>query len=92
MNRSKDKPKPDDTPVTGRSSGFRVRIHPAFKDTGSGDPLSDRLLTLLRLHPNVVKFRADALSGMDEATKKELLAQLIEVLELDAPTKDTIPL
>lgn len=92
MNRDKDKPPSVDTPVTGRTSGFRVRIHPAFKDTGEGDPVSDRLLTLLRLHPNVVAFRADALSGMDEVTKKELLAQLIEVLGLDAPTKDTIPL
>jgi hypothetical protein len=92
MNGSKDKPRSDDTPVTGRSSGFRVRIHPAFEGTGSGDPLSDRLLTLLRMHPNVVKFRADDLSGMDVTTKQELLAQLIEVLDLDAPAKDTIPL
>jgi len=92
MNRSKDKLAPESTPVTGRSSGFRVRTHPAFEGTGEGDPLSERLLVLLRLHPNIVKFRADDLSAMDAATKKELIAQLAEVLGLETPAKDTIPL
>jgi hypothetical protein len=86
-----------DTLVTGCSPGtdgaiFRVRRHPAFADAETHDPLTARLLSLLRLHPNVVRFRAGELTGMDLATRKELLAQFIEVLGLDAPAKNTIPL
>ena len=52
----------------------------------------DRLLTLLRLYPNVVRFRAEDLSGMDTETKTELIAQFTEVLGLDVPAKEMIPL
>jgi len=92
MNRSGGTANPSDTPITGRKTGFRNVTHPAFRKTEEDDPLMDRLLTLLRLYPNVVRFRAEDLSGMDTETKTELIAQFTEVLGLDVPAKEMIPL
>lgn len=79
-----------DTPVTGRAAGFRVRTHPAFDGTGRGDPLDDRLLALMRLHPTVVAVGPGDLAGMDAAAKRALIAQFAEALGSDAAAKEVI--
>jgi hypothetical protein len=55
------------------------------------DPLTARLLFLLRTNPGLVMFRADGLADLDEPTKRELLDQIDSALGLDRPTPITIP-
>jgi len=82
----------DETPVVGRDSGFPRPTHPAFEGTDHLDPLTARLLTLLRMYPDAIKFRADNLAEMDPQTKRELLDQFTEVLGIDSPGCQVIPL
>ncbi|HYH65482.1 MAG TPA: hypothetical protein VD866_12370 [Urbifossiella sp.] len=54
--------------------------------------MTARLLTLLRMYPDAIKFRADNLAEMDPQTKRELLDQFTEVLGIDSPGCQVIPL
>jgi hypothetical protein len=79
-----------DAPPAGRAGGLRIRpSHPDL--AGAQDPLTTRLLFLLRSNPGLVSFRADDLSKMDTPTKELLLAQLDRALGLLTPTPAVIP-
>ncbi|WP_020475718.1 hypothetical protein [Zavarzinella formosa] len=83
------KPVGEEVVKAASALGRTRQIHPAFEGTDDLDPLTARLTTLMRLHPEVTPLRPDNLSGMDSKAKKELLSQFEKVLGLtsakDAP-------
>jgi hypothetical protein len=81
-----------DPPVTGRAGGLRIRgVHPDMAASPDADPLTVRLLFLLRSNPGLVNFRADDLADLDTATKTLLLAQIDKALGLDKPVPAILP-
>jgi hypothetical protein len=82
---------PCDPTSTVRDGELRIgKTHPHFAADPQTDPLTLRLLFLLRANPGLVKFRADDISGLDEATKKILIAQIDKRLGLDKPAPDVL--
>lgn len=81
-----------DPPVTGSGGELRVRrIHPQAEAPDGADPLTIRLLFLLRTYPNLVRFRADDLASLDAPTKALLVSQIDQALGLNKPTPRSLP-
>jgi hypothetical protein len=71
--------KGDPTPVTGGISlPDRLITTPPCDDAAPDDDLGRQAYWLLKLHPNKVslRFRKSDLSGMDDATKRLLIADI----------------
>jgi hypothetical protein len=83
---------PTDPPVTGASGELRVRrTHPFAAAPDDADPLTVRLLFLLRTHPGLARFRIEDVTVMDVPTKAALVAEIDAALGLDKPAPRILP-
>ncbi len=73
-----------DPPVTGPGGELRVRrVHPHADAPDGADPLTVRLLFLLRTYPGLVPFQAADVAALDAEAKRELVARIDRALGLE---------
>lgn len=78
-------------PATGRAGDFRARsVHPDVTSNRDADPVTLRLILLIRSNPGVSNYRVEDLVHLDSATKSALIEQVEAALGLNAPTPSVL--
>ena len=78
-------------PATGRAGDLRIRsVHPDVAANRDADPVTLRLIMLVRSNPGIVNYRVEDLVHLDSTTKSALIKEFEIALGLDSPTPTAI--